>query len=531
MRSWSFRTRLVRLLAAALPAGLLTLGLAGPATASTSPGVAVIVQGADQSTLVAAVTAVGGTVTMALPLVGGVAATVPSLAISTLEAESLLVTPDAPVAVDGGTYGGANPPNQVFRQATGATQLAAAGITGAGVTVAVVDTGIDPLPDFAGRLVGGVDLTGENNPFQDDYGHGTFVAGLIAGNGASSDGEYVGEAPGANLVSIKVAGASGISHVSTVIAGIGWAVDNAALYGIRVMNLSLGQLPWGPSELNPLDQAVEAAWNAGIAVVASAGNGGPNEGTIVAPGDDPLVITVGSLNDHGTVPTGDDSVPLFSAVGPTSSDGWLKPDLIAAGQSVVSLLAPGSTIATEYPSADVGTANFVGSGTSFSTAIVSGAVALIEQADGVLPPNAVKARLLATATPGPTGNALIEGHGDLDVYDAVNCPSVTMQQPYQQLLPPAAPGVVIPLVSSWAVSTWNAANYSAPVNSSSWDSSSWDSSSWDSSSWDSSSWDSSSWDSSSWDSSSWDSSSWDSSSWDSSSWDSSSWDSSSWGTS
>ena len=122
----------------------------------------------------------------------------------------------------------------MFPQASQASSLVAAGTNGRGVNVAVIDTGIDNLPDFAGRLVGGVDLSGGNNPFADSYGHGTFVAGLIAGNGASSAGRYVGEAPGAGLVSVKVAGASGMTDMGTVIAGLQWVVANQARLGIRV---------------------------------------------------------------------------------------------------------------------------------------------------------------------------------------------------------------------------------------------------------------------------------------------------------
>ncbi len=166
--------------------------------------------------------------------------------------------------------------------------------------MAVLDTGIDNLPDFSGRLIGGVDLTNGDNPYQDSYGHGTFVAGLIAGNGASSNGQYSGEAPGAKLVSIKVAGADGTTHLGTLISGLQWAVDHQGRYGIKILNISLGFKPSQSTVINPLDQAVEAVWNSGIAVVASAGNAGPFNGTILSPGDDPLVITVGALDDMAT---------------------------------------------------------------------------------------------------------------------------------------------------------------------------------------------------------------------------------------
>ena len=286
-------------------------------------------------------------------------------------------------------------------QQTGAAQLAAQGDTGQGVTVAVLDTGIDNLPDFSGRLIGGVDLTGGNDPFQDGYGHGTFVAGLIAGDGASSDGQYSGEAPGANLVSIKVAGATGVTHLGTLITGPAVGRRSPGPYGIRVLNISLGFQPFESTVINPLDQAVQAVWNAGIAVVASAGNAGPFNGTILSPGDDPLVITVGALDDMATPSAAGDEMTDFSSVGPTSPDGWVKPDLVTSGRSVVSLAAPGSTIDTEYPSAPVGAANFVGSGTSFSAAITSGAAALVLADNPGLTPDQVKARLLGTTSPGP----------------------------------------------------------------------------------------------------------------------------------
>ena len=260
----------------------------------------------------------------------------------------ITVTPDVSVNVqDTPESTGPHTPSDVFLGQTGATRLAAAGDTGQGVTVAVLDTGIDNLPDFSGRLIGGVDLTGGNNPFQDSYGHGTFVAGLIAGNGASSGGQYSGEAPGANLVSIKVAGANGTTDLASLILGLQWAVDHQASYGIKVLNMSLGFQTAMSTVINPLDQAVQAVWGSGIAVVVSAGNAGPFNGTILSPGDDPLVITVGALDDMAASSITGDEMCDFSSAGPTSADGFVKPDLVTSGRSVVSLAAPGSTIYDE----------------------------------------------------------------------------------------------------------------------------------------------------------------------------------------
>ncbi|HWA67410.1 MAG TPA: S8 family serine peptidase [Mycobacteriales bacterium] len=533
MRGRPAPSKVRRLAAAILSGGLLAGGLSAAAPAAASTPVTVIVQGPAVSVVETLVSTVGGHTTTPLPLIDGVVAQVPSnAALNLLDALGLVTSPDAPVAVDG--LVGALPATapaaaSSFPASTGATKLAANGVDGSGVGVAVLDTGIDPIPDFGSRLIGGVDFSGAGNPLQDSYGHGTFVAGLIAGSGASSAGAYPGEAPGANLVSIKVAGATGVTDVAKVIEGIAWAINNRAAYGIKVLNMSLGEVPTGPTQLNPLDQAVESAWQAGITVVTSAGNSGPGQGTITSPGDDPDVVTVGALDDTATAGGGNASVPAFSSEGPTSANGWLKPDLVASGRSVVSLRAPGSTIDQTYPSAEVGAANFVGSGTSFSAAITSGAAALVAEQNPSATPDEIKARLLATATPGPTGNASLEGHGVLDAYDAATAPAVSLnQQRFLGLAIPAVPGVSIPLLSTWSVSSWNPANYSTNVTASAWNASAWNASAWNASAWNASAWNASAWNASAWNASAWNASSWNASAWNASAWNASAWNSSSW---
>jgi len=212
---------------------------------------------------------VGGIVAQPLDAASAVVADLTSLQVSLLEAmANVTVTPDVTVSVSSTTTTTGRAPAAVYPQQTGATTLWSKGDKGANANVAVLDTGIDPLPDFAGRLLPGVDLSGEGNPTKDSYGHGTFVAGLIAGNGASSSGAYVGEAPGAGLVPVKVAGASGVTDLATVIDGVGWVMAHQNTEHISVLNLSLGYIPTQSSALNPLDRAVERAWDAGI-VVAS----------------------------------------------------------------------------------------------------------------------------------------------------------------------------------------------------------------------------------------------------------------------
>jgi serine protease AprX len=480
-----------------------------------------------------------GHVAADLPAVGGVVADVTPDELAALSAQpDLVVTPNISVAVADASTGSVagRAPAAVFPQTTGATQLWAKGVDGSGVTVAVLDTGIDRLPDFANRVVGGVDLSGEGHPFQDNYGHGTFVAGLIAGNGASSKGTYMGEAPGANLVAVKVAGASGVTDLATVISGINWVIAHRDQYGIRVLNLSLGAIPTSSTVTNPLDRAVETAWQAGITVVASAGNAGPFNGTILSPGDDPLAITVGALDDNGSTDPAAATSTTFTSVGPTSPDGWFKPDLLTSGRSVVSLRAPGSTIDTAFPTAEIGSSNFVGSGTSFSAAITSGAAALVLQGASLRGRNAgpdqVKAQLLGTTLPGPVGNPMVDGHGALNALAAVRQPGLQLTQTVPIVA--ANIGDTVGLFSTWSGSSWNATRWTGSTwtdstwNGSAWDGSTWNGSTWNGSSWNGSSWNGSSWNGSSWNGSTWNGSSWNGSSWNGSSWNGSSWNGSSW---
>jgi serine protease AprX len=464
-------------------------------------------------TVLNAVDGLGINVGTTLSFVNAVTARLNSLEVTLLDAiPGIVVTPDLTVNVQGSVGPSGHAPSDVFTQQTGATQLWTQGDTGAGVNVAVLDTGISALPDFAGRMVDGVDLSGGGNPWQDSFGHGTFVAGLIAGNGASSNGAYTGEAPGAGLVSVKVAGATGQTDLATVIAGVGWTITNQSKDDIRVLNMSLGYLPVESTVLDPLDQAVEKAWESGITVVASAGNSGPGNGTVMSPGDDPLVITAGAVDDGAQANPADDSMTTFSSVGPTNPDGWFKPDLVTSGRSVVSLRDPGSTIDTQNPSARVGTANFVGSGTSFSSAITSGAAALLLAADPSYTPNTVKGTLLGTTAPGPVGNPFVDGHGILNVAAAVGSTPMTLNQPVPNLL--TLLGETVGLETAGALGSWNPANWTG----STWNGSTWNGSTWNGSTWNGSTWNGSTWNGSTWNGSTWNGSTWNGSTWNGSTW-------------
>jgi serine protease AprX len=525
------------LAAAASAAGIIV----GVPAASASSSETVIVTSSGVLSPVTAVLDVLGTVLTRFQIINGVEAAIPAALEPVLAAlPGITVTPDVSVSVESTVEStGPHSPSDDFLQQTGATQLAAGGDTGQGVTVAVLDTGIDKLPDFAGRLTGGVDLTGGNNPFQDSYGHGTFVAGLIAGDGASSGGQYAGEAPGADLVSIKVAGASGTTDLVRLILGLQWAIANRAADNIRVLNMSLGFRPFTSTAINPLDQAVEAAWNSGIAVVTSAGNAGPSNGTILSPGDDPLAITVGALDDMAEPAAGGDEMTNFSSAGPTTPDGWAKPDLVASGRSVVSLAAPGSTVYNQNPSARIGSGNFVGSGTSFSSAITSGAAALVFAANPGLTPDGLKARLLGTTSPGPVGNPFVDGHGALNAYAAATAGPMNLSQSTFALLPSLL-GATVSLspggspADSWNAGLWSGVSWPHGASGgpawggTAWNGSAWNGFAWASRAWNDGGWQGAAWNGQTWDGSAWDGSAWAGSAWNGAAWNSGTWNASGW---
>lgn len=346
------------------------------------------------------VASLGGRVTRPLPIVGGFAATVPPEALGALAGSPavLRVWPDGRVrmsAFDAAAYAAAEP-NENWRRAIGLpADFREGGPDGAGVTVALLDTGLTRVEDLRGRVVARVDLTPEHDGL-DRYGHGSHMAGLIAGDGMDANGAWQGVAPRAGIVSVKVAGFNGATDVSAVLAGIQWVVSHRERYGIRVLNLSYGTDSVQTYRRDPLNFAVERAWSAGILVVVAAGNRGPVAGTIDKPGDDPFVVTVGAANLAGTVNAADDSVAPFSARGPTI-DGVVKPDLVAPGIGMVSLRAPESAVDQAYPEAVVDGSYFKGTGTSQAAAVVSGVAALMFAANPSITPDVAKATLVRTA--------------------------------------------------------------------------------------------------------------------------------------
>ena len=300
------------------------------------------------------------------------------------------------------------------------------GYTGAGIGVAVIDSGVSSHPDLNGGLLGlsrivwNQSFVPGNASANDQFGHGTHVAGLIAGNGASSTGSqysrtFEGIAPQANIVNLRVLDQNGEGSDSAVIEAINAAINLKILFNIRVINLSLGRAVYESYTLDPLCQAVEAAWKNGIVVVVAAGNNGryqPTSGyaTITAPGNDPYVITVGAMKPMGTPTRVDDLIASYSSKGPTAVDAIAKPDIVAPGNLLVSLEAPGSTLYNSYPANRVSNSYYINggttapsstyftlSGTSMATGVVSGVVADLLQKSPSLTPDQVKARSMKTA--------------------------------------------------------------------------------------------------------------------------------------
>ncbi|MCW2586697.1 MAG: hypothetical protein JWN55_2213, partial [Frankiales bacterium] len=321
---------------------------------------------------------------------------------------SWTVVPDRPMKVSGSTS--SNGPASTVRATLG---LGAPRGEGAGTTIAVVDTGVADVPDLAGRLTH-VDVTGAG--VGDGYGHGTFVAGLAAGDGRSSGGAYAGVAPGANVLDVRVADDEGTSSLTLVLKGL-QAV--AAHPEVDVLNLSLSSGSPLPYQLDPLTVALETLWRKGITVVVPAGNDGADgKGSITSPGTDPVLLTVGGLEENGTSKHRDDTVPAWSSQGP-APQGVAKPDLVAPGSHVVSTAAVGSVVWEGNPSSQVGSAYMLGSGTSFSTAVMSGAAAVLLQGRPTLSPDQVKA--LATGTAYEIdGKKRMAGAGGLDLAEALD---------------------------------------------------------------------------------------------------------------
>ena len=573
--------RSLHCLAALTMAAMLVLTLSAPAVVAAGQAVPVIVRSTANAMRQAEtlVLQLGGTVDLPLKIINGFKATVPSSTLSRLTSSPAIseITPDAPVhmnVTDTG-YGydttDAGSP-YLIAQTIGATTAWALGYLGQGVDVAMIDTGVIPVPELAGRVINGPDLSPESQVdalrYMDTYGHGTHMAGLIAGRDANlAAGQipnrmnYTGVAPDARIVSVKVATYNGSSDVSQVLAAIDWVVQhrNSDGLNIRVLNLSFGTDSVQDYRFDPLSYAAEVAWRSGIVVVAAAGNEGFGNARLNDPAYDPFIIAVGADDMRNNAISLNDLVPAFSARGTTR-----EVDVVAPGKSVISLRDPGSYIDVNHAEGRVGDRYFRGSGTSQAAAVTSGAIALLLQARPNLTPDQVKYLLRETAAPMPREDDTSKGEGLVQLDAALAMPAPSASMAAQDAEPATGTGSLdaargsqrlsdngavlngeidifgnsfstadwaprAAAETSWSGGSWMGRDMTGGAwTTDAWGRKSWTGSSWTGSSWTGSSWTGSSWTGSSWTGSSWTGSSWTGSSWTGSSWTGSSWTGSSW---
>ncbi|MEE4195636.1 MAG: S8 family peptidase [Anaerolineae bacterium] len=387
---------------------------------ASPPQQSYIIQGEEMAVVAAQVEAYGGVITSELEIIQGVAADLdPSKAAQLAQQPGI-----AFVSPNGRLQGGALPvvetsdaqtrrktPSADAPEVVGADYIWEQGITGEGITIAIVDSGIAnfaPLINDTGnqnRILAWKDLVQNKKDPVDRNGHGTHLASIMVNSAEGSDGSYNGIAPNANLVVVRVLDKNGYSDYETVIKGIDWVVKHRDAYQIKVLNLSLTGEVVAPYWMDPLNRAVTNAWAEGITVVTCAGNSGPDPMTVSVPGNNPYAITVGAFTDAYTPKDWtDDYLTSFSAAGPTQ-DAFIKPDLIAPGAHMLGMMGKNSTIAKEHEANQVEDSRyFEMAGTSQASAVVSGIVALMYEQNPDLTPDEVKYRLMITSMPMIEGN-------------------------------------------------------------------------------------------------------------------------------
>ncbi|MEM6584080.1 MAG: S8 family peptidase [Pseudomonadota bacterium] len=326
----------------------------------------------------------------------------------------------------------------------GADLLHQRGITGAGVTVAVIDSGLWETDALAEDISGEQRVLARYNAItdakesqvSDERGHGTHIASIIASSasntrGGENVGHYKGIAPDVNLVAVKAFGNDGNAHFLDIVRAIQWIVDNRERYDIDIINISFATKPRWPYWLDPINQALMRAWASGITVVAAVGNSGPDLMTVGSPGNLPFIITVGAVSDSGTPEARDDDyIPSFSSRGPTPS-GHVKPDLVAPGTNLIGLTPAGSRLEIEQPEFLLETGEMAMTGSSQAAALVSGIVALLLQSDPELSPDEVKCMLITSAEPAIDDNGLLayspfeQGYGYVNANRAITLGSTT----------------------------------------------------------------------------------------------------------
>jgi Subtilase family len=536
------------LCAIAIVSALAMLSTA-PAAGTDQPRITVIVRASADFIRSAdeAVGALGGAVTTRLATMDAFVAQLPIDRVTELQDEPgvLTVTPDTGVRLMG-TVDGVDPnkyPGSWLHVAknTKLIEMWQKGWTGKGVDVALIDSGVAPVPGLTMNVINGPDLSFESQADNltdiDTYGHGTHLAGLIAGRDSSIapghededvDNAFVGAAPGARIVSLKVASSEGATDVSQVIAAIDWAVEhrNSDGLNIRVLNLSFGTDSTQDYRLDPLAYAAEVAWLHGIVVVVSGGNAGLGTSVLTDPAYDPYVIAVGADDTKGTDDPKDDTIPSWQSRG----NAGRHPDVVAPGKSIVSLRDPGSSVDVDNPSARLGGSRFFkGSGSSQAAAIVSGAVATLLQQRPAMTPDQVKALLMNTAVPLVNADPIAQGEGLINLHNA-RVAAVPSAAASAQTWPratglgslQAARGSVV--VSDNGV----ALTGEQTIFGDTWDASTWASESWDGTTWSGGSWNGRTWSGDCWCSAGWAGRTWSGRTWSGNAWSGRTWSGRTW---
>jgi serine protease AprX len=567
--------------AVGLVALLASLTFAVAAAGTTKAVVSVIVRDAPNAAGAAerAVEAMGGAVTQRLAIINGLAATVPVRSIATLARTPGVqsVTPNGPVhlqgQVDGYDPNWSTPIGSWKRniEAIKAKDVWKAGFLGQGIDVALLDSGVAPVAGIGDHLINGPDLSFESQADNlrnlDTYGHGTHMAGIIAGRDAwikagaedeQLDKAFLGVAPDARVVSVKVATASGATDVSQVIAGIDWVVQHRNTDGlnIRVLNLSFGTDGTQSYLLDPLAFAAEVAWRNGIVVVVSAGNSSFGTSRLNNPAFDPFVIAVGADDTNGTNDPKDDTIPSWSARG----DATRRPDFVAPGVSVVSLRNGGSAIDLAHPSARVGNTRFFkGSGTSQAAAVVSGAAALLLSQRPNLSPDQVKYLLKSTAVRLPNADVEAQGAGLINLKAAKDASTPLEALALQPFATATGLGTLegargnvhvvdgdialtgemdifgstfdssVWTAASLAGNTWSGGNWNGNTwSGNTWSGNTWSGNTWSGNTWSGNTWSGNTWSGNTWSGNTWSGNTWSGNTWSGNTWSGNSWSSDSW---
>jgi serine protease AprX len=525
-----------------------------------------------------AIASVGGIVERPIAIIDGYSALVPTGAVAALQSTAGVasVSEDQSLHMLSTTYSAGNDPYSLYQlqQDLGARGMWGKKYTGAGIDIALIDSGVTPVAglDAPGKIVYGPDLTEESqNPATanlDTFGHGTFMAGIIAGHDAGVDpvtkngssAAFMGFAPDARIVSVKVADAHGGTDVSQVLAAIDWVVQHAHDPGmnIRVINLSFGTDASQSYTIDPLAYAAEIAWRAGILVVTSAGNGGAVNGRLTLPAVDPFVLAVGADDTKSTASADDDTIPAFSSLG----DGTRNPDVVMPGVHMQSLRVQGSYVDAQYASTGAINERFMrGSGTSEAAAAASGSVALLMDQFPNATPDQLKALIKNTTSPLKNTSPQAQGAGLVNLRNAtgkkpagpgqsfvrstgggsLNASRGTAQLEmngvaldgerdiFGSTVDTAALAAAQAAGTSWSGGTWNGVRWSGDDwTGIRWSGAAWSGCDWTGVRWSSDNWSNGVWDGVRWSSTTWSGTTWDGLRWSGERWSNDIWSSDSW---